>query len=525
MHRGLKSAIIRVMALVCAFALCALPALASAGDLYNARAMQALEAGRQVVETIKLELGEGFLPAEQAATIDALLDVIELEVAFAQLEDGSALDLAILVSGQKALTGTAYLNATGVDLETSALPGKTLFISYETLGAVVEEMGVTDELQLSEDLIAQLMEAFVPYGDTATEWANGLTSSFSEDQTPVPATESRNASASSVTFRLEPAQIKDLLAQLATLFSADTALQGMLYAPMGMTETDMADLAAALPMLVSTIEPGPSSIEITTYSDESGSLVGMEATMPQPFGSSGFFSRLVYDRLTNEASAQDQFKVAARWAEGGELEGRLILTSGEKQPSPIERLQSSQGNKVDFVPGISTSMSLMGKLTPGAGQSPIELQATNDRTVTGDDQQEKVDQEFAFMFYLPADGSLAADVQPEMAQLLTETTVSAGFTLNSVTKALAGDDFSDEALLQIKYGGNNVVNILVTTSTKAYQPSDTSANTVVNLLEMNEEESQALMEELNAGLTQALLVAMAYLPPELMAMFSGDFQQ
>lgn len=522
MQPGLKRVSVRIMVLLCVLLLCALPTLASAGNLYSTRYAQALGAGLQIINTVKLELGDGIVPVDQAPTFDELLDVIQIQVAVAQPENGLALDLAILVSGQKVLTGIAYFKEDGINLETSALPGKTLFMSYDAIEGLAQELDTTNQFQGSMDMIGKISEAFVPYGDMIGKWVGDLGNTLVAGNTPVAATTTRDAVASSITFRLEPTQMSDLLHKLAIQFSTDTALQDMLHELMKMTQEDMAQMAAALPLLVQSIEPGPSPIEIIMFNNDADEVVGIEATIPQPFGTSGFFGRFVYDRLTTDKFINDSYKMAARWADGGELEGDLSLRSGEKQPSPMEQIQLNQGKKVDIIPGTSTSMFLSGKFTPGAGQSPYEIQAMDNRTITGDDQQETVDDEFSFMLIQPMDTSQTG-IQSEIAQFMPGTTLNMGYVLNSETKALIGDDFSDETKMQIKLEGKDVVIFHVSTETKAYQAPFSSNNTVVNLIGMSEEESVALTEELNAGLMQALIEAMAYLPPELMAMFSTGF--
>lgn len=509
---------IKVAALLCALILSAAPVASRAESLLDTRIIQTIEAGDQVTGKFKITLGEGMqVQPEFADGLNKALEALTIEARYAKDGDVDVVDLALLVSDQTVLTGAFHMETDALVFATSALPGKSLRIPYETVGNLAESSGTIALMDAgTQQELEALLPLLSPYLEAAVAWAYGLEDAVISSAEPTPATGKRDAAASSITLRVPYARVKELLSALSERFAQDTALQAQLCGVLDIPNQTMADAASQLAAEVAALEMAEESIEAALYSDANGEGVGIDALIPAPINEMDWKANLTYDRLTAGTGVSRAFRGGIDWNDGKGLLFQLDIRSGEAQLSAMNRLLALQGKPVpeeESLPGQTDSVYFRLGMRASAGDKPMDiLELSDEQTVRSDGQKEYFVEELALR---------VSDTEMPDGGFYPHVLLHVGFSLRSMTEARDGHGFSSESVLYALTGGTEVAMLHWTLESQPYQRADMYANAVLDLSELSEAETQALADELNTGLEQALFQALSLMPPEAAVLFTS----
>ncbi|MDR3052064.1 MAG: hypothetical protein LBU67_10170 [Oscillospiraceae bacterium] len=490
MKRNLKKAV----ALLCVLALCPLAALAAdaaPGGLLEAQIQQALDAGRQIDATLRFALEDGvtaMIPAEYVQPARDLLDALELR---AHLAKPGELALELVLSGQSIISGKAYATDTGVALETSLLPGRTLMAPYEALVGLAQSSMPTSGFDL--EALAPLMQSVPGYVAAIQTWVQSAMSNVQISTAPSPATAVRDAATQSVSIRITGEQYKALYVALLDTAAADTNLKQWLSDNLGVSAADFDGGIAEGRQAVDTLQPGDGAVDINIYAD-GAALVGMDVIVGAIFGqlkgSGGSFN---YGRLTG-APGQQLHTLRLGLASGGEEAGSFTLQVALDNSEPNTSLFGVTLDIVDAAQtgSVTAGLGVQKVVTPADGAETLENTVSFSLTGTGDAEG-----------FVPAiDAGLTSS---------TETTVTA-------------DGFTSGAEITAFYNGVKQAGLRWTLADAPYTPSDASGRRVQDVTALTPEETA----ELGAALAQSVQAlqgpVLQKLPPSVLSLLMGMAQ-
>jgi len=481
-----------VLAILLALLLC-MAQVAQARSLLSDRLEQAFDAGRTIEASISLDLDDslamlGLLPEETFAMAQDFLRSVVLSVSVTQpAENQMEAGFALRIGDAPILDGRAWTEGDKFAATTSLLPGKTLI-----LDAVEISQGYQESIEQITGQLGDLQglgESAANYLFIIFEWMENTENLVTTSQEETPATPWRNASVESHTLRVTPEQLKGLLMALAEALSQDAALMQAL----SMTGFPLEEIEQLVPT--------ENAAEWTFYVDGDGEITGVTGTIPAMFGDGEAQARFSYDRLTEEGVLRHRigadFKEPGAGSTAITLETESDLTIPEA-PRGSVGLQFHQADA-----GSTTQLSLLhayGRtLAPDRetleSQTMLDLQNHLDMTDAGD------------------------SMDALLASMAAAANFSAALDFASDTRAKGQDDFRCESALGLNIMGMQLGRMLMTLESSAHIPANTAGNITIDMASLDEAGLEALYEELQAGLMQALMGAMAEIPPELMMMF------
>ncbi len=489
--KGLSLVLVLVMCL-------ALPAQAE--GLLGKCMEAAYQEGRQVEANISAQLGSGlalFMPEDMYGAVQQLLEETRIVTRWAKDEAGEpVIGLELSIRDVQLLTGEARLAEGGLAVTTSILPGKTLILPIESVGAMAQQLPV----ELDDQTAAMMAEAGERYLGIFAIWAQEMEGVYTESDQEIDATDTRGGSVRADHLVVTAEQLQELLVRLADEFASDEALQTVLgqYLQASGQEIDMAELSTALSEGTRNMVPlADGAVRMDFYQDADAEMVGLDFAMDPLFEDAPQTAFAQYDRLIEDGLDSYTFQgKLGLGEEGGMAATKISYRTMESHTEPT----------------IDTELLLLG-MVQEAGADPIsQITLTDERHFEeGDGQERMVDTLTLTMEQLAPDGSAAEDAMPMTCAVDTQSVTSAG----------AGEDFESDSTATLTFMGMEMGAISLKLASGEYIPQDISGNAVIDLSQATAEDQQALMEELQTGLMQAVVSAVAVLPPELLQMMQG----
>ncbi len=477
----------------------ALPA--QAADLLSERMDVAYESGRQVAATVSVQLGDGaalFLQQETYDAVQKLLSDTRIVTRWAKDEAGMpAVALEIGIQDVQLLTGEVLLTGDSALLTTNWLPGKTVTLPLSALGEVIEQQPLP--VQLDEQTVALFQQVGERYLAVFAAWASRAEGVYAESERETTPTDVRGGSVRADHLVVTAAQMQELLVQLAETFEQDAELQAMLgqYLAASGQSVDMPSLASALAEGMRNLAPmADGALKLDFYQDASAELVGVDFQMDPMFEGAPQSAFARYDRLIGDGDDAYAFQGRMDLEDGGMAAAKISYRTSE---SHVERT-------------IDTDLLLLG-MVQNVDTDPVSQITLNDKrhTVKGDGQERVDDALTLTMEQLAPDGSVVEGAMPMSA------------LLNTVSETQAGPngDFESDTTATLSFMGMELGAFTVKLTSGEYVPVDSSGNAEIDLSKATEEEQQALLQELQTGMAQQLMGAIAVLPPELLQMMQG----
>lgn len=469
----------RPLALLVALILCLAPCLASAaagpsvsvkpGELLNMRLLQALSAGRKLDATLKFGL-ESLDPSlgaapEEVEVISQLLDAVELQMGLGVSGDNLEIDFALALAGQKLASGKVYTVEEGFALETNLLPDKVVLVSIEKLMALMEEGGVSFDIdEAALEVVIQSLEA---YGAVLMDWAEAITENNMEiTMNPMPATATRDASVMQVKARASDADFNALIAAFATKFVADTELQSALVSLTGANERDIAGIGHELLRQTSEASDQGHMLTVDVFASESGELVGLDYLQLVPMDDDALAIAVNYGRRSQEAVATDTVHVDIGARKGGGFTFGMQINTDESTPNVLVEEGTMQMRMENATPYYSPPAMLM----DGTFSSRAEIDGSTE-TLKAE-----------VVYTMREEGGGAPD--PAMA-LMLDTPLR--YTYDTTTEALAGDDFRTATHVRADMGVAVVLYDWALASSE-FVPATMAGKTVIDPFSLTEEE-------------------------------------
>lgn len=489
----------KLTALALSLLLCLLPIAVQAESLFNDRLTKAIDAGRTVEVAIGLELDDslgalGLMPLESFTAVQELLRTATLRISVTQgANDQPEIGFDLRIGETPIVDGRAWLAEDRLAVTTSLLPGKTLLIDTEELFKGFQ--GAEDQFTaLTEDF--QILGASIEnYVAIILDWANGAEGMFTLTQEATPGTPSQDASVQSFTLRVTPGQLKELLSKLTEEFMRADG------------QTKILTLNATSLEEIQALTPTDNVMEWTVRLDEQGGIASVDGVVPPMFEGSAAESVFSYQHFTansaefpSEDSSLDKHNFMAQATEEnvGTSSVSLSIASDPQEPRGSMNILINQTNQ-----NTSTIIALDHNYTGtrAADRETLESKTEVNVQMVAENTPE------------PGD---PADTVQTMGQT---TSLSAAADFTSETRIQGQDDFICESALGISIMGMPLGRVLVTLTSSAYVPADAVGNETVDLAGLDEAGKAALNEELNAGLQQAMALAMSQ-SPELLQLLT-----
>lgn len=487
---------LRNLCLVMAMAMClALPVRAD--GLLEESMQAAYEAGHQVEGTVSIRLGDGlglFLPEQTFSAVQQVLQQTRIRTRWAKDEAGEpVLGLQMSIQDVELLTGELRVAGDSALVTTSLLPGKTLLLPAEGVAGLVEQ---PLQAQLDGQMEALLGEAGERYLGVLAAWAGRVEGAYTASELETAPTDVRGGSVRSDHLVVTAAQVKDLLVLLADEFAKDEALQSALGQSLQASgqDIDMKELTAALSQGVQGLMPLDGALKLDIYQGGDAEIVGVDLMMDALFAGAPQTVFAQYDNLSEDGRESFAFQ------------GRLGLPDGGMAATKITYSETESHTE----PTIDTDLLLLGMHQP-TGVDPVsQITLTDARHTEKSDAKEHMEDALTLtMEQLIPDGSASVEGAMSMAA-----------AMNTVSDTSAGADggFESDTGVTLMFMGMEMGAVSLTLATGEYAPQDISGNATIDLSKVTAEEQQALIEELQAGLTLAAMNAVAVLPPELLQM-------
>lgn len=497
----MKTMIRKLIAGSLALLLCLSPLVAQAQSMLSERLGAAFEAGRTIEVAVGLDLDDslgtfGFMTPEDFGAAQELLRATTLRFTATQADvDRLEVGFELRVQEMPLADGLVWLAGDKLAITTSLLPGKTLLMDATELaegfqGSMEQLAGFSDDLQV----IGTNAEKYLAI---LTEWWESTEGLVTVSEEGTPAIPWRDASVQSYTVRVTADELKGLLLTLAEELSRDEALMALLA------------LEEAPLDMVQALAPTDSATEWTFYIDAQGGLAGVGGAIPTLFGDGAKEGLFAYQHFTaNSVEIPLRDSSLERHSFSGQLREEGVGTSSfwiELATDPND-LKAPKGS-VNVTLRQAGEMSTTTMALDHAYMAALSAEREMLESKTNIDVQ------------IQANTSGSADPAEILSGLGDTTTFSAALDFTSETRAQGQDDFICESALGLNLMEIPLGRVLVTLSSGAYVPTDTAGYETVELESLDEAGQTALLEELNAGLEQALASALAVLPPELLQLF------
>ncbi len=474
---------------------------AQAADLLSERMGEAYESGRQVEAAVSVQLGSGgalFLPQETFNAVQKLLNDTRIVARWVKDDAGQpVMGLEIAIQDVKLLEGEARIAGESALVTSNWLPGKTLALPLSGLGEVVEQPQLPVDLdEQTMDMLAQAGERYLAI---FAAWAQRAEGVYSESVLETAPTDARGGSVRADHLVVRGDQLQELLMAVADEFEKDEELKAMLgqYLAASGQSVDIEDLAAALSQGMRDLVPtADGALKLDLYQDENAELVGVDFTMDPLFEGMDQTAFAQYDRLIEDGHDAYAFQGRLGLADGGMAAAKFSYSALESHVEPT----------------LDTDLLLLGMVQETQADPVSQITLTDKRhTVEGDEQEQMEDALTLTMEQFAPDGSAVEGAMPMSAALNTV----------SVTNAESGGGFDSDTTVTLSFMGMEMGAVSVKLTSGEYVPNDISGNAVLDLSKATEAEQQALLTELQTGMAQALMSAMAVLPPELLSMIQG----
>ena len=490
------------------------------GDLAAQRIEQAMEAGKQLQLSFFVQIGELVttqmqLPPEMLTGITQALDTAEVRLAVAQDAQGMpVITVAALLKDTSMVDATLRFGEAGILIDTSLLTGKTLMMPYEAVMSLVEGFAAELPPQVSSLMAGEDIDVFAGVGDMAdtdaifsslgaygqivTTWvdANREDMIFYEEQ-PFAATATRNAAVSRGTIRMQPEQLRALTLALVEQFAQDTALQNAMFSVMdqsGLTTQITPDqIRDDIGGEIAALQAADGALVIEVYMDESDMPVGIDIALTPMFVELPLTTTFAYDYSGDDTYGGIALRAFGPSEEGNQYAVDMRFQGDQRNP------QAPQG-----------AMSIRVANEGPSGNSAMVLLGDFDATYADTREALTASLEFLMEENAPSTDGKASNATPiSSAQQLFRLDV------NSVTEALAGDDFTCDTTVKLDAMGSNVGTLRILLASADFLPTDTSGNTVVDLSTLDEAGMETLNQDMQSGLMRVLFMLISALPPEL----------
>ncbi|MCL2811847.1 MAG: hypothetical protein FWD25_08160 [Clostridia bacterium] len=497
------------LALMCALILCLAPCLASAaveasqpvvkpGEMLNARMLQALTAGRRFDATLRYGLESVEMEdvsAEEMEAVRQVLEAVELQMGFGFAGDNVEIDLALALGGQTLIAGKAYVAEEGFALETNLLPGKVVLVSYEKIMGLLEESGAS--FDIDEEALGVLLQALETYGEIVMAWAEEITENNMEiSMQPQPATDTRDASAMQVKAWAGDADFNRLLVAFATKFVSDTDLQQALASLTGESERDIAWIGYEILRQADEMPEQGNMLTVDVQAGMSGELVGVDYLQVVPMDDDALAIAVNYGRKSQEVVATDTVRVDIGTRTGFGYTVDMQINTDESVQNALTQDYTMHVRAENTTPYFSPRVVVM----DAEGRVHTEINGN----------VETIKQEIVYV--MKEEGGGPTD--PATAAMFGAPMRVTGET---VTEALAGDDFRTVTHMRTDMG-IMVMTMGWTLASSEFVPTTMEGKTVIDPFTMTEEEGEALGEEMSGYLMQAMFTAMGSLPPAVIQM-------
>lgn len=488
----MKTLLRKLLSLALALLVCLLPMAVQAESLFNERSTKAFDVGSALTVAIGVELDDnlgalGLLPQESFAAIQKVLSTTTLWISIAQGSAGlPEVSLELRIGETPIANGRAWLADEHLAVVTSLLPGKTLLIDATELFKEFEGMG--EQLTaLGEDLgvLSASIESCVAI---IVDWAStteGLVSASEETTEAIPW---QDASVQSLTLRVTPGQLKELLTKLTKELAKVEGQTKII----SVNATSLEDIEA--------LKPTDNAMEWIIRMDAQGGIAAIEGAVPAMFEGSAAEGVIGYQHFTANSAQfplmdtsheMHNFVVKVTEEGVGSSSASVSVAAAPDAPKGSVNILIHQSDKVS-----STIIALDHNY---AGTQEADRETLESQTSL------KVQQ-------IPNSPAQPGDSDAVLSGMEATTLLSARADLTSETWARGEDGFLCESTLGISLMDIPLGRMLVTSSSSAYASPDIRGNETVDLAALDEERGAALNEELNAGLEQAIALAMSQSP-------------
>ena len=496
----MKTIVHKLIALSLVLLFCLAPMAAQAQSLLSDRLAKAFDAGRTIEIAVGLDLDDslgmfGLLPPESFAAMQELLRATTLRVSATQDSAGQMeIGFELRMQEVSVVDGRAWLTGDQLAVTTNLLPGKTLLIEAAELfeGFFKGFQGSMEQITAQMENPQALGVDVERYATLIADWVGSTERQVAVNEEVDPGTPWRDASAQSLTLRVTPGELKELLTTLAEELVRDEALAQTI------------SLDASLPEAIQALAPTDNVMEWTVYLDERGEVTGAVGNLPTMFGEGAAEGRFAYDRLSA----------------GGPALLPSTDTSLERHRVGVELVEEGVGVTSFSVEAAKDPQAPRGSVHAYFRQSDKEsattlaLKHAYSGTVAAD--RETLESSTGIDVQIQSNTADSDDSMDALLSSMGDTTFSAALHFSSDTRAIGPDDFLCESALGIDIMGMALGRVLVTLTSGAHVPADAVGNEAIDLAGLDAAGLAALYEELNAGLEQAMARAMAQLPPELL---------
>lgn len=502
----MKTNIRKLIALSLSLLFCFSPLAARAQSLLGDRLTKAFDAGKTIEVSVSLDLDDnlamfGLMPQESFAAAQEALRATTLSVSVTRADaDQAEIGFALRMRETLIADGRAWQEGDKLAVTTSLLPGKTLLMDAAAL--LQGFMGPMEQLTAQVDDLQSLGASGERILAVAYEWLNATPGLVANGEGG-PATSTRDASVQSMTLRVTPEQLKELLTKVAQALAEDETLAKALSLD-GMGVEPLEAIAS--------LAPTDNAMEWTVYLDAQGGVAAVDGSVPQMFGEGATVGRFSYEHLSAgrpvllplEDAESEWHRLGGQITEEGVGATSFSLEIAGNQSDPNAPNGSVQARFRQSNQESATTMALSHTYAHAFSENRQTLEC-----------QTSID--------LQTQQSTAASDDPAAAILssMGDSAFSAALDFSGDTRVRGQDDFTCESALGISVMGMPLGRVLVTLASNAHVPADTTGNEAIDLDALDEAGQAALSEALNAGLGNAAQSALAQLPPELLLLIQG----
>lgn len=489
------------IAVVFALMMAAAPLLGLAEEAMLSRYMsEALEQGLQLDTTADIRLGEGIrtllpllmMPEGSFEAIQKTLESLKITARLAKdPKGGNVIGMALSLQDTQLLTGDVQLLPTQLQMTTNLLPGKTLALSLEELGKIQQQI----PMNLDAESQAALVKSAGTYIGIVLGWAMSNPGIMAESSDNIPQDAGRDVATSMKTIRLNGDQLKELLVKLAEAFEKDAELQGVLekMAKTSSSGGSLAESAEKIAKKIKELKPAQGEVVVEIFTDAQGTPVECSLTMGKLFERMDVDFSSKYTRFTQDGTTY-------------RLEAQLTAPGGQ---ASVKVSYNDSWDKAANAHNLDLNAEFLIQEKDAETQ---QLTLTNKNTTVTDAAKETVNNAFALALE-----SKSADGQ-ESDSMFGSMTLELGS--QSVTQGTGGKDFTSEQDITLSAMGMEILKLHLGIAPTAYVPEDLSANQLVDLSALSQEEGSKLLAEMQEEAGNILMTAVSLLPQELLSLLS-----